>query len=53
MKAAGPAGVYERAFQMLTRMPGSVALYAPGNETRFDGVLAPEPPVTLIWAHEM
>ncbi len=38
---------------MLIRRPGSLALYAPGKETRPDGCLLPEPPETEIWAHEM
>ena len=36
---------------MLKKMPGSVALYAPGKATRGPGVPDP-PPFTLICAHE-
>jgi len=38
---------------MLIMMPGSVALYAPGNDTSFFGLYVPLPPVTVIWAQEM
>ena len=37
---------------MLSMIPGSVALYAPGNATSGPGVPEP-PPVTFICAHEI
>ena len=38
---------------MLMRMPGSLAEYAPGKDTKFLGEYVPDPPETVIWAHEM
>lgn len=37
---------------MLTTSPGSLGLYAPGNDTRF-GLYVADPPLTWSWAHEM
>jgi hypothetical protein len=37
----------------LKRMPGSVALYAPGNATRLPVLMPPLPPEMLSCAHEM
>ena len=37
---------------MLNAIPGSVPVYAPGNETRIDEGGEPVPePVTVNWAH--
>ncbi len=38
---------------MFSMMPGSVAVNAPGNETRFFGAYVPVPPLTRSCAHEM
>jgi hypothetical protein len=56
-QTAGPGTVYVVAFfaaseSILNAIPGSDALYAPGNETRYEdaGDAVPEP-LTTHWEH--
>lgn len=50
---AGPGTVYPDSFAwMLTAIPGSLALYAPGKLT-VAGFAVPVPPETESWKHVM